>query len=167
MFEIMKKINSVILGLIAILINFACSKSDHLKKDLEIDTNLPELVDVRYEVKINHPELYNLCVSYTYGETYFDFVSQGYINNGFIRSEVDLDLSSWSYEKTMKKGAILYIAANVVTKENISAIEPSSITVNIFIDEELIKSETRLIYAACEYIYGALEQNNSYYMYTN
>lgn len=162
----MRKVIFILLSITIVLTFFACNKSDQLKDGLQIDTNLPQLVNVRYEVEVDHSELYNLDISYTYGETYFDFILQGYVNNELLKSESDLDLSFWSYETTMKKGSILYIATGVISKENISAIEPGSISVKIFVDGQLIKCNTHLIFASCEYIYGALEQNSIYYMYT-
>lgn len=135
--------------------------------ELELDPNVLEVTNIRYVVTMDQPDLFYLSLSYTDGESYYDFTQKQYVNRDSLKKESTLDISYWEYEAKVKRGAILYVGANVTSKENISASKPAVITIKIYLDNQLIQERKGILYAMNEYIYGAKEQNTDFYIYTD
>lgn len=148
-----------------LLLTFIGCDSDKQKPDMELDLGAPEEAVIRYEVNMDQPKLFYLSVSYTDGQTFYDFEQKQFINRERLKDESKLDTSYWSYEAKVKRGAILYIGADVTSKENISASEPAEITLKIYINNILVKEEKGMIHAITEYIYGIKYQNSDFNIY--
>lgn len=147
-----------------VVIFFSCNK-DECKNRLCLDPQLSNEVEVRYEVTMDQPNLFDLFINYTNGEAYFNFDKQQYENRDSIKREYNLSTDSWVYEGLMRKGSILYVGANVMSKENTSASVPATITLKIYVNDIMVANEKELIHASCEYIYGAKVQDEKYYIY--
>lgn len=139
-------------------------QDEERKKPLE-DLSQPAEVTVRYELSITHSDLYDLSISYNDGLVCYDFKTCSYQNTDKRKLLQNLEISTWSYEIKARRGAILYVGADVISKPGISATFPAEVHAKIFVENKLVKENKGLIHSGCEYIYGIKEQNNSFYIY--